>query len=339
MRSFAILIIKKIGSLLVTLFFASLISFFLLRLIPGDPVLMLLGERGADPAVVTEMRAKLGLDKSLPEQYYRFINQALHGDLGTSVVSKSSVSEEFFSRFPATVELGITSLIISIIIGIPLGLLAAYKRKSIFDFLSSTIALLGYSMPIFWWGLILILFFSIKHSWTPVSGRIAIEYDIPFKTGFYLIDTWYSSDGFSAFKSALLHLILPSIALGTIPLAVIVRMTRSSVLEILNEDFIRSARARGISEIQILFKHALRNALIPIVTVVGLMLGTLITGAVLTETIFSWPGVGRWLVKSVEARDYPVIQGGVLYLSFLVVMINFMVDLTYYWVNPKLRGR
>jgi dipeptide transport system permease protein len=337
-RFFFFVLCKKIGTLAVTLFFASLISFFLLRLIPGDPVLMLLGERGANPEVVTEMRARLGFDKSLPEQYFRFIERALHGDLGTSIVSKASVSEEFFSRFPATVELGICALLLSLIIGIPLGLLAAYKRKSVFDFLSSTIALLGYSMPIFWWGLILILFFSIKHSWTPVSGRIAIEFDIPFKTGFYLIDTWYSSDSWPAFKSAIRHLILPSIALGTIPLAVIVRMTRSSVLEILNEDFIRSARARGFSEMRILFKHALRNALIPILTVVGLMLGSLITGAVLTETIFSWPGVGRWLVKSVEARDYPVIQGGVLYLSFLVVMINFMVDLTYYWINPKLRS-
>lgn len=330
---------RKLGLALITIIGASLVAFLLIRLIPGDPVLNLLGERGGDPALVAEMRSKLGIDQSYPVQYFNFMTSLAQGDFGDSVVSRRPVMEEFWDRFPATAELAMASLFWATLLGIPLGILAALKRGSFFELGISSVALIGYSLPIFWWGLILIMFFSVNLGITPVSGRIGIEFDIPVVTGFLLIDSWFSEEGFAAFKSALMHLVLPAIALGTIPLAVIVRMTRSSIVEVLGEDFIRACKARGLSAFRVVFIHALRNALIPVITVVGLMLGTLLTGAVLTETIFSWPGIGKWLVKSVEARDYPVIQAGVLLISILVVFVNMFVDLVYLWVNPKIRGQ
>jgi dipeptide transport system permease protein len=233
------------------------------------------------------------------------------------------------------------SLFFATIIGIPLGIFAAIKRNSFFDYFLMGTSLIGYSMPIFWWGLILILLFSVKLGLTPVSGRIELTFDIPVMTGLYLIDTLrpvvVKADGFAPFLSALKHLILPSIALGTIPLAVIARMTRSSMLEVLGEDYIRTARAKGMSKTRIVYIHALRNALIPIITTLALLFGSIITGAILTETIFSWPGIGKWIVQSITARDYPVIQGGVLIISFIIIVTNMIVDMIYYFLNPKMR--
>ena len=332
-------LLKKIFSLIPTVIGASVIAFALIRLVPGDPVIHLLGERGGDPAVVEKLRNQFGLDQSVTIQYLNFLKNALTGDMGQSIVSNRPVSEEFFSRFPATLELSIVALIWSTFLGIPLGVLAATKKNSVWDYSVMSTALIGYSMPIFWWGLILVIIFSVGLGWFPVSGRIEVIYDIPLKTGFYLFDSWFSDEPLKAFLSSLKHLILPAVVLGTIPLAVLARMTRSSVLEVLGEDYIRTAKAKGLGFFRIVYIHALRNALIPIATVLGVLVGTLLTGAVLTETLFSWPGIGRWLVKSVEARDYPVIQAGVLYLSFIVVFINLLVDLSYYWMNPKLRGK
>lgn len=328
---------KKFLLVIPTLIGASVIAFALIRLIPGDPILNLLGERGGDPALVAEMKVKFGLDKPVIEQYFIFVKNALQGDLGYSIVSRRPVSEEFWSRFPATLELASVALFWSIFLGIPLGILAAIKRNTFFDYSVIGVSLIGYSMPIFWWGLILIIFFSVNLGWLPVSGRMDVIYEIPVYTGFMLIDSWFSDEGLAAFIDALEHLILPALVLGTIPLAVMSRMTRSSLLEVMGEDYVRTAKAKGLSFYRVVFIHALRNALIPIVTVIGLLVGTLLTGAVLTETIFSWPGIGRWLVKSVEARDYPVIQGGVLYLAFLIVMVNLFVDLVYLWVYPRMR--
>lgn len=329
--------LKKFLLVIPTLIGASVIAFALIRLIPGDPILNLLGERGGDPVLVEEMKAKFGLDKPVVEQYFIFVKNAVQGDMGYSIVSRRPVSEEFWSRFPATLELAAMALLWSVLLGIPLGILAAVKRNSFFDYSVIGVSLVGYSMPIFWWGLILIIFFSVNLGWFPVSGRMDVIYDIPATTGFMLIDSWLSGEGAPAFLDALEHLVLPAIVLGTIPLAVMARMTRSSLLEVLGEDYVRTAKAKGLNFYRVVFIHALRNALIPIVTVIGLLVGTLLTGAVLTETIFSWPGIGRWLVKSVEARDYPVIQGGVLYLAFLIVMINLFVDLVYLWVHPRMR--
>ena len=315
----------------------TLIAFVMIRLVPGDPVLLMIGERGASPEVIAEMRSNLGLDQPLVTQYLLFIKNALSGDLGTSVISKKPVTQEFFARFPATLELAFLGLLIAVVIGIPVGILAAAKRNSFFDYFFMGGALVGYSMPIFWWGLILILIFSVTLGWTPVSGRLSVFFDVPPVTGFMLIDTLLSEEGFEAFWDALKHLILPAFALGTIPLASIARMTRSSLLEVLREDYIRTARAKGLRRSVVIVKHALRNALVPIITVVGLMVGTMLTGAILTETIFSWPGIGRWLVASVTSRDYPVIQGGVLLIAFTIVVVNLCVDLLYMWVNPYIR--
>jgi dipeptide transport system permease protein len=332
---------QKFFHLIVTLIGVTLFSFFLIRMAPGDPVLLLLGERGADPVVYQEMKKNLGLDKPPLVQYGLFMKNAIQGDLGKSIVSKRKVTDEFWSRFPATLELGICVMIVAIFLGIPLGVYAAYRRNSIWDYTLMGGSLTGYSMPLFWWALILILIFSVNLGWTPVSGRLSVMYDIEPVTGFYLIDSLLpetmEEEGIAVFWSVLHHLILPTFAMATIPLAIIARMTRSSMLEVLGQDFIRTAKAKGASTFQIIFKHALRNALIPIMTIAGLLFGSIITGAVLTETIFSWPGIGKWLVASVNARDYPVIQGGVLFIASFIVIINATVDLLYYWANPKLK--
>ncbi|MCM2282253.1 MAG: ABC transporter permease subunit [Bdellovibrionaceae bacterium] len=328
---------KRIFVVVPTLVGVSLVAFALIRLIPGDPVLLLIGERGASPEVYQEMKAAYGLDQPLPVQYGRFMLGAATGDLGKSIHSGRGVMEEFQDRFPATLELGLVALMFAILFGLPMGIIAAVKRNSIFDYSFMSVSLIGYSMPIFWWGLILILFFSVQLGWTPVSGRIDIAYDIPTWSGFLLVDVWRAGEGWPAFVSAFQHLILPAIALGTIPLAAIARMTRSSMLEVLGEDYMRTARAKGVSRLGVIVVHGLRNALVPVITVIGLLAGQIVTGAVLTETIFSWPGIGRWLVASVTARDYPVVQGGILLIASSVILINVGVDLAYAWANPKMR--
>ncbi len=328
---------SRVSTLIATFIGVSIVSFSLIRLVPGDPVLTMLGERGANPAAYNEIKESLGLDKPLIVQYFRFIGNAFKGDLGNSIVTNVPVLDEFFARFPATLELGLTGLLWAVLLGVPMGIIASVKKNSAFDYVTMSGALIGYSMPIFWWGLILIMWFSVGLGLTPVSGRIDVLFEVPNVTGFLLIDTLLNNN-FSAFISAVRHLILPSIVLGTIPLAVIARMTRSSMLEILSEDYVRTARAKGLTESRVIFIHGLRNALIPVVTVIGLMFGTIITGAILTETIFSWPGIGKWLVNSVTSRDYPVVQGGILIIAGFIVIINITVDFVYTLVNPKVRG-
>lgn len=314
----------------------TLLSFSLIRLVPGDPIELLAGERGIDPVRHAALRAQLGLDKPLLEQYWLYIQNVLQGDLGQSIVTKTSVVGEFLTLFPATIELSFFAIFLALIIGLPVGILAAVKRGSFFDYSSMGLSLVGYSMPIFWWALLLILFFSVFLGWTPVSGRISVLYYVEPVSGFLLIDSLLSDEA-GAFQSALSHLVLPAIALGTIPLAVIARMTRSSMLEVLAEDYIRTARAKGLAPWRVIIIHALRNALIPVVTVIGLQVGVLFAGAILTETIFAWPGVGKWLIESVQRRDYPVLQGGVLLIASVVMMINLLVDLLYGLINPRIR--
>ena len=333
------LILRRLVVSVPTLIGVSIIAFSLIRLVPGDPVMLLLGERGASPEVYQEMQKNLGLDRPLIDQYLSFVGNALQGNLGLSIYSKRPVWEEFKDRFPATVELGMFGMLWAVLVGIPIGLMAAVKRNRPLDYLVMGGALVGYSMPIFWWGLILIMVFSVSLGWTPVSGRISVLFDVDPVTGFLLVDTWFSSEAWAAFKNSLAHLILPSIVLGTIPLAAVARMTRSSLLEVLCEDYIRTAKAKGLGTYGVLVIHALRNALIPIITVIGLMVGSVLTGAILTETIFSWPGIGKWLVNSVTARDYPVIQGGVLLISVIIIAVNLVVDVLYQKVNPMMRGK
>ena len=308
-----------------------------MRLLPGDPVDFLLGEKGVRPEVRKEFERKLGLDKPYHIQYLLFIRHALKGDLGSSIKTGGKVSQEFVNRFPATIELSLSALFLSILLGIPLGILAALFRNSWWDRFIMSFSLTGYSMSVFWCGLVLILVFSIQLEWTPVSGRIHVFYDVASVTGFMFIDTLLSVDSWTALWSFIKHLILPTLTLSTVPFTYIVRITRTSFIETLQEDFIRTARAKGLSFYRVLIKHTFRNALLPIITMIGLMLGSLITGTVLTETVFSWPGIGRWLVHAVEARDYPVLQGGVLIITVLIVCINLCVDLVNMLVDPRIR--
>lgn len=313
-----------------------LLSFVLIRLVPGDPIEVRMGERGITPERHAQLLHQFGLDRPLWQQFADYVAQVATGDLGVSIITKSPVIKEFMTLFPATLELGLSAILFAIVFGLPAGIIAAVRRGSAFDHGLMGISLTGYSMPIFWWGLLLILLFSVQLGWTPVSGRLSAMYFVEPKTGFLLIDA-LMSDEKGAFKSAFRHLILPTIVLGTIPLAVIARMTRSSMLEVLNEDYIRTARAKGLGVFRVVGLHALRNALIPVVTVIGLQVGTLLGGAILTETIFSWPGIGSWLVESINRRDYPVLQGGILLVASLVMLVNLAVDLLYGVLNPRIR--
>jgi dipeptide transport system permease protein len=328
--------LTRIGLVIPTFLGITVLAFFLIRLVPGDPIETMAGERGIDPARHEQLRRELGFDQPLSVQYSRYVMRVLHGDLGRSMITREAVLTEFTALFPATVELALCAMLFALLVGLPAGIVAAVRRNSIFDHGVMGAALTGYSMPIFWWGLLLILLFSVELDLTPVSGRIAVQYYIEPITGFLLVDTLLQGDR-AAFVSALSHMVLPAIVLGTVPLAVIARMTRSAMLEVLGEDYIRTARAKGLPAYRVIWVHALRNALIPIVTVIGLQVGVLLTGAILTETIFSWPGVGKWLVEAIGRRDYPVLQGGMLLLGVVVMAVNLAVDLTYGLINPRIR--
>lgn len=332
-------IARRILQSLPTIIGVTLVSFFALRLIPGDPVQQLLGERGANKEIADELRRSLGLDKALHQQYFLFLKSLSQGELGNSIVTAEPVAKEFFFYFPATVELAFCAMLWALLLGIPLGLFSALNLHRFFDKFIIGFSLFGFSMSIFWWALMLILVFSVTLGWTPVSGRLSALYDIQSVTGFYLIDAWFSEQPLKVFLNALKHLILPSLALGTIPLAFIVRMTRSSLLDVLEKDFIRTARAKGLGFYKVFFRHAFFNALIPIITIVGFLVGTLLTGAVLTETIFAWPGIGQWFVQGLLARDYPVITGGSLLMAFIIVGINICVDIAYAKVDPQVRSQ
>ena len=335
-------LLRRLAVVIPTFLGITLLAFSLIHLIPGDPVQVMAGERRLDPAFHAEVLHRLGLDRPLWEQYLNYLWKALHLDLGESFVTHEAVWSEFLKLFPATLELSICAMLFAVVAGLLAGVVAAIKRGSVLDHGVMGLSLTGFSMPIFWWGLLLIMFFSVyMRDWAPefalpVSGRMALEFDIAPRTGFMLIDAWLSGEE-GAFKSAMAHLVLPSIVLGTVPLAVIARMTRSSMLEVLREDYVRTARAKGLSPVRVVFVHALRNALVPVVTVIGLLVGTLLGGAVLTETIFSWPGVGKWLIDAIGRRDYPVVQGGILIVATLVIGVNLLVDVLYGLINPRIR--
>jgi dipeptide transport system permease protein len=329
-------LLTKVGLLIPTFFGVTLLTFFMIRLIPGDPIELLVGERGIAPARHAELSARLGLDKPIAVQYAIYMGDVLQGDLGKSIVTKKPVLTEFITLFPATIELALCAIIFAILIGLPAGITAGVRRGRFADYFVMGGSLTGFSMPIFWWGLLLIILFSSTLHWTPISGRLDYIYFFEPVTGFMLIDSLLSGQQ-GAFTSAVRHLILPTVVLGTVPLAIIARMTRSAMLEVLSEDYIRTARAKGLSPLSVVSVHALRNALIPVVTVIGLQVGTLMGGAILTETIFSWPGIGKWLVESIYRRDYPALQGGVLLVAMMIVFVNLTVDLLYGLINPRIR--
>jgi dipeptide transport system permease protein len=328
---------KRIVLTLPTFVALMFLTFIAIRLVPGDPVEVRTGERGISPERLAAFRHDLGLDLPVTQQFGRYAWGLLHGDFGTSVVTNEKVATEFFTLFPATIELSLAAMLIAVLFGIPAGAFAAVKRGSWYDQGLMALAVTGFSMPIFWWGLLLIMKVSVQWGLLPVGGRtdpIKFYYDSP--TGFALIDSVLSGQS-GAFGDAVRHLILPAIVLGTVPLAVIARMTRSSMLEILSEDYVRTAKAKGLAPLRVFGLHALRNALIPVVTVVGLSTSGLMAGAVLTETIFSWPGVGKWLIESIGRRDYPALQGGVMLVSAVVIMVNLTVDVLYAVINPRIR--
>ncbi|GMV47173.1 MAG: glutathione ABC transporter permease [Pseudomonadota bacterium] len=334
-------LLRKLAALVPTLAGVTLAAFALIRLVPGDPVEVMVGERRLDPAAHAALVQQLGLDQPLAVQYGRYVAQLAHGDLGRSLVTREPVAAEFAVLFPATVELAAAAFALALALGLALGVTAALRRGSWLDQLVMALATLGHSMPVFWWGLILIMAFSVGLEWTPVSGRIGIEYDIDPVTGFMLVDaalaSWRGQEP-GAFASALAHLVLPAVVLGTVPMAVIARMTRSSMLEVLREEYMRTARAKGLAPARVVLHHGLRNALIPVLTVLGLQVGSLLGGAVLTETIFSWPGIGKWLIDAIARRDYPVVQAGILVAALVFIGVNLGVDLLYGVVNPRVRS-
>ena len=329
-------LLSRLLTFLPTFFGVTLISFAFIRALPGDPIVVMAGERGITEERHAELTRELGFDRPIWEQYFDYLWGVMQGDLGQSFVTKRPVWDEFFALFPATMELSLCAMIFAVALGLPAGVIAAVNRGKFFDRALMSTALVGYSMPIFWWALLLIIVVSGWLQLTPVSGRISLMFFFDQPTGFMLIDSLLSGEK-GAFASAVQHLILPTIVLGTIPLAVIARQTRSAMLEVLSEDYIRTARAKGLSPLGINGLHALRNALIPVITVIGLSVGTLLAGAILTETIFSWPGIGKWMVDSIFRRDYPAVQGGLLLIAVIVMIVNLTVDVLYGFINPRIR--
>lgn len=329
-------LLRRLALVVPTALGVTLLAFALIRLIPGDPIEIMVGERRLDAQAHAAMVQRLGLDQPLPLQYVRYLADLVQGDLGRSLVTREPVIAEFMSLFPATVELALAALLWGCLAGLALGLIAALRRGSWWDQAVMATATIGHSIPVFWWGLVLILVFSVQLEWTPVSGRVGIEFDVPTRTGFMLIDTaLYDEEG--AWISALSHLLLPALVLGTVPMAVIARMTRSSMLEVMGEDYMRAATARGFSRARVALVHGLPNALLPVVTVMGLQVGGLLGGAVLTETLFSWPGIGKWIIDAIARRDYPVVQAGILISSMVFIAVNLTVDLLYGLINPRIR--
>ncbi len=328
-------IIKRLLMLIPVLLGASILVFSLIHLAPGDPAKTIAGEH-ASIQTIEKIQEKYGLNKPLPTQYWIWLKQALQGDFGRSIVSNEYVSKEIWSRFPNTVELTLLAMFIAVVIGVIAGIVSASRQYSLLDYGFMGVALFGVSMPVFWLGIMLMMIFGVYLRWFPIGGRMSIMVSFTRVTGFYLLDSLIAGN-WEAFISALRHLILPAIALGTIPMATVARVTRSSMLEVLRQDFIRTERAKGLSERMVIYKHAVRNALIPVVTVIGLNFGLLLAGAILTETVFSWPGLGRYVVKAVQMRDYPAVQGCVLFFAFIFVIVNLITDIIYVYIDPRIK--
>ncbi|MGE5585859.1 MAG: ABC transporter permease [Bacillota bacterium] len=327
-------VLRRLIATIPILLGVTIVVFMFLHLVPGDPARVILGER-ATPEALEQVREQLGLNDPLHVQYFRFMGRLLEGDLGRSIVSNTRVSHELSTRFPATIELAVAAMIIATVIGVPAGIISATRQYSVFDHASMFVALLGVSMPIFWLGLMLIWLFALQLGWFPMSARLDVTIDLRTITGLFVLDSILTGN-LAALKNSLAHLVLPGFALGTIPMAIIARMTRSSMLEVMRQDYIRTAHSKGLAEKTVIIKHALKNALIPVVTVMGLQFGFLLGGAVMTETIFSWPGIGRLAFDAIMNRDFPVLQGSILLISCVFVFINLVVDATYAYLDPRI---
>lgn len=328
-------ITRRLLMLIPVLIGVSILAFSLIHLVPGDPARSILGEK-ATADQLEALRAELGLNDPFIVQYGRFVGKLAQGNLGESIQSKESVATELFQKLPATMELAIFAMIIAIIVGVLAGVIAAVKQYSWFDNVSMTVALFGVSLPIFWLGLMMIWVFSVTFNILPPSGRLSTGVDLHTITNFYLIDSILTGN-WTAFFDALKHLLMPGLALATIPMAIIARMTRSSMLEVMRQDYIRTANAKGLKNTIIIFQHALKNASLPVLTVVGLQFGLLLGGAVLTESIFSWPGVGRYVYLAVLGRDYPVVQSTILVIAIIFVLVNLITDILYKYLDPRIK--
>ncbi|SDM18933.1 ABC transporter permease [Sediminibacillus halophilus] len=327
-------ILRRLVMLIPVLLGVSILTFSLIHLIPGDPARSMLGEKSTE-SQLEQLREELGLNDPYVVQYGRFVGKILRGDLGESVKSQEEISVEIASRLPATVELTVFAMILAMVVGILAGVIAAVKQYSWFDNLSMSGALFGVSLPIFWLGLMMIWLFSVKLNILPASGRMSNDIELHTITNFYLLDSLITGN-WAAFKDVFSHLLMPGIALGTIPMAIIARMTRSSMLEVMKQDYIRTASAKGLARHLIVFQHALKNAFLPVLTVIGLQFGLLLGGAVLTETIFSWPGIGRYVYLAVMGRDYPVVQSSILIIAVIFVLVNLITDLLYKYFDPRI---
>jgi peptide/nickel transport system permease protein len=328
-------VVRRLLLLVPILIGLSILVFLWIRALPGGPAQALLGERATE-AQVAQIERQYGLDKPLPVQYWSYVKTVGRADFGTSVTSRRPVTQELRERFPATIELALAAMFFSIVFGIPLGFVAAKRYGGVLDNVSLVASLIGISIPIFFLAILLKYVFAVKLGWLPTVGRISVLIDLDHPTNLYVLDAILALD-LAAFLDTVKHLVLPAMALGTIPLAVVARITRAAVLDVLNEDYVRTARAKGLGPRVVDARHVLRNALLPISTIIGLQTGLLLSGAVLTETVFAWPGMGRWLVEAISSRNYPVLQGGILFVSVVFVLVNLIVDISYAIINPRIR--
>jgi peptide/nickel transport system permease protein len=329
-------VVRRLLLLVPILIGLSILVFLWIRLLPGGPAQALLGERGTD-AQVAQIERQYGLDEPIHVQYLKYVERiVLERDLGNSISTRRPVTEELKQRFPATIELAFAAMVFSIVLGIPLGFLAAKKYGTPLDHASLVVSLLGISIPIFFLAIILKYVFAVKLGWLPTVGRISVLIDLEHPTNFYVLDAIIAGN-MSALWDVLKHLILPAIALGSIPLAIVARITRAAVLDVQNEDYVRTARAKGVAPRIVDERHIFRNAMLPIVTIIGLQPGLLLSGAILTETVFAIPGMGTWLAEAIKDRDYPVLQGGILFVAIVFVVVNLLVDISYAFLDPRIR--
>ena len=328
-------VVRRLLLLVPILVGLSILVFLWIRALPGSPAIALLGER-ATPETIAQIERRYGLDKPVHVQYWKYVQNVARADFGDSIVSRRPVIEELKQRFPATIELALSAMVFSVVIGIPLGFLAAKRYGTFVDHASLVASLIGISIPIFFLAIILKFVFAVKLGWLPTVGRVSVLIDLDHPTNFYVVDALVTGN-WEAFVDVGKHLILPAVALGSIPLAVVARITRAAVLDVQNEDYVRTARAKGVAPMIVDRRHIFRNAMLPISTIIGLQTGLLLSGAVLTETVFAWPGMGTWLVDAIDTRNFPVIQAGVLFVSVVFVLVNLLVDISYAIINPRIR--
>ncbi|HVM18633.1 MAG TPA: ABC transporter permease [Egibacteraceae bacterium] len=328
---------KRLITLIPILLGLSFLVFAFVRALPGGPAVALLGER-ATADQVAQIERELGLDQPVHVQYANYMGNVVRGDLGRSVVTRRPVTEELWQRFPATVELSLAAMLIAVLVGVPLGFVAAKRYQGVLDQSSLVASLIGISFPVFFLAILLKYVFAVRLGWLPTIGRLSVTTTMDNPTNLFLLDALLTRN-WEALRDVIEHLILPAAALATIPLAIIARITRAAVLDVLSEDYVRTARAKGMGPAIVDRRHVLRNAMLPVVTIVGLQVGLLLTGAILTETIFAWPGVGSWMLNAIRARDYAVLQGGIVFFALVVVLVNLLVDISYALLNPRIRYR